>query len=396
MTWEGRRLISTTKNGTSIQSSYDDSGLRLSKQDSTGVTRYTYDNGKIVHQYTENNNVITNELFFRYDENGAPLSVNYNGTEYFYVLNLQGDIIAIIDNSGAVVVEYSYDSWGYHSSDDISGTMASTLGTVNPLRYRGYYYDTDTEFYYLSSRYYNPEIGRFVNADNQISAGNLGGMNLFAYCGNNPVNRIDPTGEAWWHWALGAAIVAACAIATVATCGGFAAAATAVTMVSCGVAATTTASTIAASALIGSATVYGMAVMTAACTSNSVEEFCDKGDWWTVGSTAGGMFLGALVGYNMSKAQTQTSLPVNNNPSRGSTGRTEPVNLNEKLAMDQVKSNPSAGTQLSQITLKDPRWSASEGWVEMQQIVPTSSGNVNIHYVYNPTLKIYDDFKYVS
>ncbi len=224
MTWEGRRLISTTKNGASIQYKYDDGGLRLSKQDTTGTTRYTYDNGKIVHQYTENNGVITNELFFRYDENGAPLSVSYNGTEYFYVLNLQGDIIAIIDNSGAVVVQYSYDSWGYHSSDDISGTMASTLGTVNPLRYRGYYYDTDTGFYYCISRYYDPEVGRWINADNGFYFENDVdpiSFNLFAYCKNNPINRVDATGN-WSIWAtIGVVVGAAICIAavTVLTCG---------------------------------------------------------------------------------------------------------------------------------------------------------------------------------
>ena len=162
--------------------------------------------------------------------------------------------------------------------------------------------------------------------------------------------------------------------------------------VASGVAAATTASTIAAGAFIGSATVYGMAVLSAASTSSSVQEFNDQGNWETVAATAFGGLTGGYDGYTMSKAQTPTSTPTNT--SRGSTGRTEPANLREQLAMEQVKSNPSAGTQLTKITLNDPRWPSSEGWVKMQQIVPTSQRNINIHYVYNQTLKIFDDFKF--
>ena len=179
---------------------------------------------------------------------------------------------------------------------------------------RGYCYDTETEFYYLQSRYYDPEICRFVNADNQLSTGDMTGINLFAYCGNNPVNRIDPIGEAWWHWAIGAVVVAACAVATVVTCGGFAAAATAVCMVGSGVAAATTASTVAAGAFIGSATVYGMAVMSAASTSNSVQEFNDQGNWGTVAATAFGGLTGGYDGYTMSKAQTPQTTTGNTKP----------------------------------------------------------------------------------
>ncbi len=102
------------------------------------------------------------------------------------------------------------------------------------------------------------------------------GYNMFAYCKNNPVNRVDPLGEAWWHWAIGAVIVAACAVATVATAGGFVAAASAVAAVSSGMAASTTAATIAPGAFLGSATVYGVASATAIVSSTSVEEFNEK------------------------------------------------------------------------------------------------------------------------
>ncbi len=131
---------------------------------------------------------------------------------------------------------------------------------------------------------------------------------MFAYCGNNPVNRIDPTGEAWGHWVLGAVIVAACAVATVVTCGGFAAAATAVCMVGSGVAAATTASTVAAAAFIGSASVYGMAVLTAAETSTSVQDFYDKGNRDIVIATTFAGMAGGYDGYTMSKAQASQTI----------------------------------------------------------------------------------------
>ena len=267
------------------------------------------------------------------------------------------------------------------------------IANVNPIRYRGYYYDTESGLYYLQSRYYDPVTCRFINADNQLTTGSdMTGLNLFAYCGNNPVNRIDPDGEAWWHWALGAVVVAACAVATVVTAGGFAAAVGAVAAVSSGVAAATTASTVAAGAFIGSATAYGMEVAAAASTSNSVKEFNDQGNWGTVAATAGGAVLGGVGGYISTK--NSSTLPKTKQPtSRGSTGRTQPVNLKEQLAMEQVKLNPLEGKPVDLI-MNDPRWPASEGWIKMQQIVRTSQGNINIHYVYNPTLQIFDDFKF--
>ena len=184
------------------------------------------------------------------------------------------------------------------------------MANLNPLRYRGYFYDSDTGLYYLQSRYYDPETGRFINADNQLSTGgNLTGLNLFTYCGNNPMNRIDPTGEAWYHWAIGAAIVAGCAIATVATCGGFAAAALAVGMVGSGMAAATTASTVAAATFIGSATAYGTGALIAASTSSSVQEFNDQGNWGTVAATAGGAVLGGASAYASTRGSSSSKTP---------------------------------------------------------------------------------------
>ena len=110
------------------------------------------------------------------------------------MLNLQGDIEKIYDATGEVVVTYIYDVWGKLIS--IEDDTTNNIGVKNPLRYRGYYYDTETGFYYLQSRYYDPEICRFINADSLIIAGNdyIQGANRYAYCYNNPVMYSDPTG----------------------------------------------------------------------------------------------------------------------------------------------------------------------------------------------------------
>ena len=150
-------------------------------------------------------------------------SMTYSGSEYFYLTNLQGDVTGLADAAGAAVVSYSYDSWGKLIST--TGSLATTLGVKNPYRYRGYRYDTETGLYYLQSRYYNPEIGRFINADDAevLDGGNdhLLENNLFTYCMNNLVNMTDD-GGAWPSWVkkivIGTAIIAGAAL-IVATAG---------------------------------------------------------------------------------------------------------------------------------------------------------------------------------
>ena len=122
------------------------------------------------------------------------MSLNYNGTRYIYVTNIQGDVVAILNTSGTSVVKYTYDAWGNILST--TGSMATTLGALTPLRYRGYVYDTETALYYLQSRYYDPSMGRFICADEFTSTGqgNLS-TNMYAYCENNPVSRADNSGK---------------------------------------------------------------------------------------------------------------------------------------------------------------------------------------------------------
>ena len=141
--------------------------------------------------------------------NNQPLAIKYNNTLYYYVLNAQGDVVRIVNSSRSVVASYTYDPWGKIISS--SGTLAD----INPLRYRGYYYDSETGFYYLQSRYYDPEIGRFINADSYASTDATGllSTNMFAYCENDPVNKSDPSGE-FWNIVVGAALGAGMEVLT--------------------------------------------------------------------------------------------------------------------------------------------------------------------------------------
>jgi len=138
----------------------------------------------------------SNTLLFTYGADGSPLSLTYNGTTYYYVVNLQGDVVAILNSSGAKVVSYTYDAWGRLLTTSVVGTANSNLALHNPLRYRGYVYDRETGLYYLQSRYYNPTIGRFINADTYASTGHdIVGHNMFVYCQNNPTMYRDPNGQ---------------------------------------------------------------------------------------------------------------------------------------------------------------------------------------------------------
>ena len=151
----GRNLESIVDGNNKYSYTYDETGIRTSKTINDKTTYYNTKDGVILSQ-TDG----TNTMYFQYDTNGFPLGFIYNGIQYFYLTNQMGDVIAITDTAGTVIGNYEYDEWG-------KLTLADTiLAKTNPIRYRGYYYDNETSYYYLQSRYYAPEIKQLVIQQN--------------------------------------------------------------------------------------------------------------------------------------------------------------------------------------------------------------------------------------
>ena len=199
MTWAGKQLKYWCKSGKYVNFAYNEDGIRTLKNSNGVVTNYYY-NGSLLIGMTVGSGSSTRILRFSYDSSGSVVAVDYstdNGTTfntYYYLRNAQNDIVKLIDSSGSTVVEYCYDSWGKLLST--SGSLASTLGKNNPFRYRGYVYDEETGFYYLRSRYYDPEVRRFISADVLLSTGQgVLGHNAYAYCLNSPIIRVDLDGD---------------------------------------------------------------------------------------------------------------------------------------------------------------------------------------------------------
>ena len=271
----------------------------------TGTQTFTHEyltlNGKVARETIKTNNSLTAVLDFIYDESGKPFALKYStdGTSfqtYYYVLNLQGDVVKLIHYIPGFeyesVATYEYDAWGNIVSS--SGKLAE----INPLRYRGYYYDNETGFYYLQSRYYDPANRRFMNADTYSTTdpGDAIGCNMFAYCGNNPVMRNDYSGDAWWHWVVATVAVVGLAVASVVTCGGAAAAAMTATALISGTCTTVpAAATIITGAALGAGVAYAGSVVSAASSVKSTEEFAEYGKSALISTTAGAV-VGAVAG----------------------------------------------------------------------------------------------------
>ena len=190
-TWRNGRWLSTTtlNDGTKVTYRYNANGMRTQKKVGSKVTDYYYDsNNNLIAQKTDNAT-----LFFYYDTENSPVALSYNGKMFYYVKNLQGDIVKILDEDGNEKASYVYNAWG-----DIISQSDDELASINPLRYRGYVYDEDTTLYYLQTRYYDPTTGRFINADDTAYIGATGTVlsaNIFTYCENNPIIKKDINGK---------------------------------------------------------------------------------------------------------------------------------------------------------------------------------------------------------
>ena len=193
MSWNGRELQSISKNSNTYSFTYNIDGLRT-KKNSNGTNTYYY--------YDDSNNLIglkkgNTTVLFYYDSEGKVYSMTKGDDTYFFIKNLQGDVTKIIDENGNTCATYVYDAWGALLAENED----SSIEGFNPFRYRGYVYDSETELYYLQSRYYDPLTGRFVNADapnyTDTYSGSPLSTNMFAYCENNAISGYDPSG--FWN-----------------------------------------------------------------------------------------------------------------------------------------------------------------------------------------------------
>jgi RHS repeat-associated protein len=218
----GRQLASVYQVSPYVNTTYqyNDEGIRTVKTVNGVKHEYTVSGGQINREviYSSNGQYVTKDLRYYYDAAGNPTAIRaftrtssnaaFTDTKYYLRTNMQGDVVAIYNENGDRIFEYVYDAWGNILRSTQVATGGNAANNVNPFRYRGYYYDTDTGLYYLQTRYYNPQWGRFLNADNAtviVDSSTISDKNMFAYCDNNPVMRSDDGGE-FWHIVAGAAV----------------------------------------------------------------------------------------------------------------------------------------------------------------------------------------------
>lgn len=193
--WEGYELKAYNDSNNNVLFEYNVDGFRKKKIVNNEIIEY-YSDGKDLILETRNNHVIQ----YNRDNKGLLIGLKYDNIQYFYKKDIMGNIIGIYDQNYNQIVEYKYDSWGNILSildENKNEVSTSHIGYINPFRYKEYYYDNETSLYYLGNRYYSPELGRFISCDEYLFYDILG-VNLYLYCGNDPVNKIDKNGEFWW------------------------------------------------------------------------------------------------------------------------------------------------------------------------------------------------------
>ncbi len=273
-TWQmGRQLQGISGNDLTTSYKYNENGLRTQKTINGQTHEYTLLGSSVTREIIrDEDGDILWTIHYSYAADSTPVSMNANGAEYYYLKNAQGDITHIVDSDGNEVAAYEYDAWGNHLS-----VTGGDIAELNPYRYRGYRYDSETGLFYVGARYYDPEIGRFINADAALGQiGNVQGSNMFAYAFNNPVMYDDPTG----NWPKLSTIftvvaVAAAVVAVAAVCVATAGLAT-VAVVGGGTAFMATATTTAALGVAATAGKVALAATGAAAVSKAAEKTYDN------------------------------------------------------------------------------------------------------------------------
>ena len=257
---------------------------------------------------------VTHTILYFYD--GLSIcSIQVDGHSYFLRRNLFQDVTHIYDLNGNLVASYLYDAWGNHQVLDANGienTNADFIGNINPIRYRGYYFDVETNLYYCNSRYYSPELCRWISPDSieYLDPESINGLNLYCYCANNPISYADPSGNLpqWAEWLIGGALVVGAIALTIVTAGAGGALAAALG----GSLLATIGSGVVVGATVGA--VSGMMINAGTqLITNGTENFSwsefGKSAWTgaIAGGIAGGLFAGIQYGLSAGKIANSVS-----------------------------------------------------------------------------------------
>lgn len=189
------KMIDDRSKGLHVEYKYNKDGNRISKVINNQIINYYLENGNIIFE-----NIDGNMIYYLRDSNSDLIGCKYAGVTYYYLKNMQNDIIGLLDSEFKLIAKYQYDAWGkllsIKDNNGIDITDESHIAMINPFRYRSYYYDKETKLYYINTRYYNPEWGRFINIDGTINANHtIKGNNLFSYVNNNPIKFRDVDGK---------------------------------------------------------------------------------------------------------------------------------------------------------------------------------------------------------